>query len=589
MAISAARSDMTLAVTGTDETTEMLSKARDNIAALEDKLKSLKTAGDAQAKSANGQTSALGNANKAMTGFARGAEGLVEGLDRTKGAFEKIVGAVGFWGVAVTGAIALGSELVALFSSQESELSKLRAELGESKKAADDFAASAGAIATQISGAVVATNTLNTSTAGLRGRLAALQGDLVGAEFERREAERLKMVSETLEVEKKIAETRAAQTKANELLPKVQAELNEGVEKEKALRAELETAQMDAKLGIKREDSELMHMKSIMFQQQVEENKANRGLLATTELRTSELENQVGELVEQKRLLGEIVVLSETAVFVDPTAKKDPPKDPPKPRGTRPTRPDAEALAMREIDAIREEFEAVAREREFEADLRDDDMKAIARQRKQAEAAEKAAEDAKKAVAEAAMVKRSSDTEGIYEFIGALGQLIPELGIVSESMQKVTDGFDKFRDGQISFSEAVATSATEVAASVARSLGGLRAEAAVRSAYNLAMGFATLATPWISAGHFTAAAMLAGVATGVIKTGGGGGASAPASGMGRPSQAQSASSGGGGGGGMTVNNYTLRAGVVDGQSTTRAFRRAEMASRNTGFAYAGGW
>jgi hypothetical protein len=38
-----------------------------------------------------------------------------------------------------------------------------------------------------------------------------------------------------------------------------------------------------------------------------------------------------------------------------------------------------------------------------------------------------------------------------------------------------------------------------------------------------------------------------------------------------------------------TNVYNLSAGVVDGQSTTRAFRRAEIQSRNTGFAHAGGW
>jgi hypothetical protein len=45
----------------------------------------------------------------------------------------------------------------------------------------------------------------------------------------------------------------------------------------------------------------------------------------------------------------------------------------------------------------------------------------------------------------------------------------------------------------------------------------------------------------------------------------------------------------GGGGGTITNVYNLQTGIVDGQSTAMAFRRAEMTARNTGMASAGGW
>ena len=44
-----------------------------------------------------------------------------------------------------------------------------------------------------------------------------------------------------------------------------------------------------------------------------------------------------------------------------------------------------------------------------------------------------------------------------------------------------------------------------------------------------------------------------------------------------------------GGGGTITNVYNLQTGIVDGQSTAQAFRRAEMQARNTGMASAGGW
>jgi len=183
-----------------------------------------------------------------------------------------------------------------------------------------------------------------------------------------------------------------------------------------------------------------------------------------------------------------------------------------------------------------------------------------------------------------------SDAQPVMDFANALSSnLVPALGEVQGLMSEVTDIFQKFTDGQMSMTQALGQGAMEIAAFAAKSIGGVKAEAAVRAIYETAMGFATLATPAISAGHFTAAVMLAGVATGVI--GGGGAAGGAASkGMGKPSTSSSGNAGGASGnGGPVTNVYNLTAGVIDGQSTTRAFRRAELQSRGSGFATAGGW
>jgi hypothetical protein len=132
---------------------------------------------------------------------------------------------------------------------------------------------------------------------------------------------------------------------------------------------------------------------------------------------------------------------------------------------------------------------------------------------------------------------------------------------------------------------AVTNSASSIAGAIAKQIGGVKAEAAVRAIFETAMGFATLANPLESAGHFTAATMFGLVAGGVLKSGGSPGGQKPAQ---KPAAATKESNYGGGGGSIT-NVYNLQTGVVDGQGTARAFRRAEQQARNTGMASAGGW
>ena len=576
MALTAARSDLTISLAGEDQTSAMLDQARNQMAALEARLKSLKAAGDTQAATAGKQVSALGRVNTGLVGVARSAEGLVEGFDKTKAATDKLLGVAGFLGP-VFGTIATGAVLALdAITGLSGGLSAQEEAFWRSTQAARQYTADLKAVEESAKAALKAANEAITENARLGVELAKTTGDksaVAAAEsalaYEEATDKRLAAGARFVEAQKQEAAQELEAARISQELTK-QRDALELVEKQIADRRARRVLD---------EDDILLTQRAVLA-----------GLVDDLDFAQERALNKLDALARQTSAMEELVVRTEA---LDQARAEAPakPEEKPKPRGgggaRRPER-DMVAEAQREIDAIMGELESMAVEWEFEGDLIAEEQKMLERQRKRAEAAKQAAKDAKEAADEAAMLRRESDTEGIYSFIGALGQLVPELGAVEQAMQRVTAVFDMFRDGQVSFADAVAASATEVAASVARSVGGVKAEAAVRSAYHLAMGFGTLATPWISAGHFTAAAMLAGVATGVIKTGGGG---APAGGgMGRPAQAQASSSGANiGGGNTTVNNYTLRAGVVDGQSTTRAFRRAELASRNTGFAHAGGW
>jgi hypothetical protein len=332
-------------------------------------------------------------------------------------------------------------------------------------------------------------------------------------------------------------------------------------------------------------------LKSLQLQQTIGENKENRNILASAERRTKELDTQVESLVEQKNLMREIMGLMQGQKFEVPGAT-DPDK-PPKPRGG--SGPAKETDREKRDRELRQEKERRQQEirmnREFTAQVLENARIRDERLEAEAKAQKEAAEARKKLAQEQALSERMSDAKPVLDFASALtSNLVPALGEVQGLMDEVTNIFEKFTEGQTSMTQALGQGAMEIAAFAAKSIGGVKAEAAVRAIYEGAMGFATLATPAISAGHFTAAAMLAGVATGVI---GGGGASASASaskGIGKPSSSTGASAGGGSGnGGPVTNVYNLTAGVIDGQSTTRAFRRAELQSRGSGFATAGGW
>ena len=600
MALSAARTDLTVSVVGEDETQQAIEQANANMRQLEARLKSLQAAGRGQAEVAKTQSGALDTVNGKMKGLAGMAEGAVEGVDKVKGAFEKVVGVVGFVGPAIAGVVAGVMELVDSFGGASAEVARLTSELEASKKRSDEFSVSMKTLKASVDAAMVSTTALSGSTSALRSRLAQLRGDVLGAEFERRNAEVLKVQQEIESTEERMLKVREAQTKASQMEAEARAALKRGVEEEAALRQQVERDQMDRKLGLNQSDMEAVQLRQQLLQATINENKAARDALATAQLRDASLEKQVESLVEQRNLLQQIAKETETAIFAMPEVEA--PK-PAKPSGGQ----SAEARRKAELDRAEREAQAIIdalqmqlgamyeeglEELELDQELAAEARARDERRRKELEEARKASEEAMKLQQELAEKARFDMTDPVYAFADALrGSLIPELDAFTGVMDKVMAQFDAFREGQVSLTQAIAAGATEIVASAARSIGGVKAEAAVRAIYETAMGFATLGNPVISAGHFTAAGLLAGVATGVISTGGGAAKSASAGGLGKPatSTGMAMGSSGGGGGGSVTNVYNLNAGVVDGQSTTRAFRRAEVQSRNTGFAMAGGW
>ena len=201
-----------------------------------------------------------------------------------------------------------------------------------------------------------------------------------------------------------------------------------------------------------------------------------------------------------------------------------------------------------------------------------------------------------KAAEDAAKMREQLDRENLAGYVTnfsdalqTLGQVqAPAFEVVSESLAGINAQMGKFKDGQQSLTTAIVGSAGAIAGAVGKKIDSVKVEAGIRALFETAMGFATLGNPAESAGHFTAALMFGLVAGGAIKAtpraSDGGGSKAPAK-----AAASTRDSTMSGGGGTITNVYNLQTGIVDGQSTAMAFRRAEMTARNTGMASAGGW
>lgn len=163
-----------------------------------------------------------------------------------------------------------------------------------------------------------------------------------------------------------------------------------------------------------------------------------------------------------------------------------------------------------------------------------------------------------------------------------LGQIADATRLVAETMPEMSAALfevqvitDKVAAGKMGLAEALAQGATAIAANAAKAIGGVRAEAAVRAAYEVGMGFATLSNPVVSAGHFTAGALLGAVALGAGGGGSkGGGAS---SGGGSAGYVPSAPSGGGG---TTIWNISTL--VTDPHTLQRANATSARATAGTG-------
>jgi hypothetical protein len=185
----------------------------------------------------------------------------------------------------------------------------------------------------------------------------------------------------------------------------------------------------------------------------------------------------------------------------------------------------------------------------------------------------------------------------------ALGKsldLFPEIGDgfrgVQEAMQKhaefvkaneeqVAQGFmasaEAVAAGEESKTKAIIGGSTEGLAAVGKLIGGLKAEYALRSAGELAMGFATLANPVESAGHFVAAGLFAVAAGKAAASGGGSGAGA--AGADSEAPATSSSLGYGDGGGQRTVVYNFSTLLADRQQVHRAIRDSELVGQRNGY------
>ena len=586
MALSAARTDLTVSVVGEDETQQAIEQANANMRQLEARLKSLQAAGRGQAEVAKTQTSALDAVNGKMKGLAGVAEGAVDGVDKVKSAFDKVLGVVGFVGPAIAGIAAGVVSLVEELGILEPKMSRSEEQFWANRDAAKAYAVELKDVSKAIADAEGAAD----ASAGSFRSLAREMLGLVGDETEKAALSRVldleELAERETEVGKKFFEAQRQEADlANQLEAQRKARLKTADELRKVDESIL-FFQKNRNL----EHAETMKLRRVLIQDELSDiedaEKAFERQLEAVTRNVTNLEAVLG-------LFGQRREAAEKAA-----------ETPARPRGGGRSGVDrrrqeldrAEREAQAIIDALQMQLGAMYEEGLEELEL-DQELAAEARARderrkKELEEARKASEEAMKLQQELADKARFDMTEPVFAFADALrGSLIPELDAFTGVMDKVMAQFDAFREGQVSLTQAIAAGATEIVASAARSIGGVKAEAAVRAIYETAMGFATLANPVISAGHFTAAGLLAGVATGVISTGGGAAKSAAAGGLGKPaaSTGMAMGSSSGGGGGSVTNVYNLNAGVVDGQSTTRAFRRAEVQSRNTGFAIAGGW
>lgn len=202
-----------------------------------------------------------------------------------------------------------------------------------------------------------------------------------------------------------------------------------------------------------------------------------------------------------------------------------------------------------------------------------------------------------KAAEESARLAEQLERENLAGYVSNFSEALQGLGdiqtpvfeAVTQSLSGITAQMEKFKGGQQTLTQAVIGSGAAIAAAVGKQVESVRVEAGIRALFETAMGFANLGNPAVATGHFTAAAMFGLVAGGVIPTAakagtGGGGQKAP------KKEAMATREGAlSGGGGQVTNVYNLNTGIVDGQSTAQAFRRAEMQARNTGMASAGGW
>lgn len=673
MALTAARTELDIALVGQDETQRMLEEAKAKMAALEGQTRSLTTATQAQTAAAEKSQGTLGEINGKMKGLAERAEGVVGGVDKIKGAFDKVVGVFGFAGMAISGLVDGINFLVNAFDDSAEKAAEHERQLAETKRKTDALKEATDELTSSLVAFQAVTRGAGAALASQRQAILVEQGRTEEAARAGRQAtaEQTKANLAALEEE--------AKTKRDSLQAATSAQL---IAIEKVRNAEREVANLREKKRLaeegaqraifttQREDAaaraEELHAQIRAQEETVKTEKQQLELAAKT---TREGERAVALLEAQVGQERELLQLRQRNVEAGPPQPEEKPAKEARKGGgggaARKKDEDAAKKAAEEAEAARIQaekdaaFAAAITEKVMRANaaLRYDLHKNIVLVRdqiqaslaavpagdkfaetreklkaqlkaaneqmeifnglihisdpdvmtsaidKQTEAVDKLASslesvtDAQRKIQEESEktrreLERSMPADTFAKFTAPLEQLgaiaAPAFEEVTRAVAGVTAQLAKFKDGQQTLAQSLIGSGGAIAGVIAKNVGGVKQEAGVRAAFETAMGFATLFTnPAASVGHFTAATMFGGIATGVIKpAGSGGGQTTQAT---RPAASTRESTLGGGGGGMVTNVYNLQTGIIDGQSTAIAFRRAEQQARNTGMASAGGW
>lgn len=679
MALTAARTELDIALVGQDETQRMLEEAKARMAALEGQTKSLTAATKTQTAAAVQQRSALEATNDKMKGLAARAEGVVGGVDKIKGAFDKVVGTLGFVGMAVQGAIAGFTFLKDLFDDSAEKAEKHAKKLEAAKRETERLKEATDRLSSSLSFFQGVIKGAGAALATQRATLAELQGDMETAAFERagvaieqnkaqiealsdaqtkawkQNREQVSQETESRlkirDIDEKIAKAKKAESQArSDLIQRFDkeeartrrdaataqiAELNVAKAAELARMQQAKAAiksgeeayeQLSEQLRLEKEiaNQRLVNLGKVASEEQkpakpsgggggrgksgpspedVEREALERAKrLQDTKLALFEEDlraEQARQRRMQKEMLGEENVaaaakmresiLAELAKLpTDATAK-----------AFEPLKAELQKQ-LKALDAVTESHVNYTIGAMFFTDEQDKvidawekEQEAIGKVKESidslAEAQKKAAEEAAKMRDELARAVPADFFENLSGPLEQLGKIAaPAFEAVSDSVSGITAQLAKYKEGQQSLTASLIGSSGAIAGAIAKQVDNVRVEAGIRAIFEGAMGFATMFTnPAQSAGHFTAATMFGLAAGGVIKTGGGAGGGQKAKDS-KPA-ASTRESGMSGGGGPITNVYNLQTGIIDGQSTALAFRRAEQTARNTGMASAGGW
>jgi len=538
-----------------------------------------------QAKDTERQLNAIGNADikPDVSGIEKGAAAFgntVEAVDKAEEKFNKFVGAIGFVGAAF-GAVATVYTWIKSLTDSTKAVERTKAAIKDLTDTLDKAYQKLVEIE------------LRRAPSEEAKRLIEIQQEMNGINLSR-----LEILNKTMLVEVNLATLDKQRTKVMAEISQTQAIMAD----KSATDANAQQAKMAAFYSMKGLQQELQSIQSQIIDGQFQLNQARSAEVKFAQ-ELLDLE------VDRKRAIIEGGIARGQAIISEAISKipgKEP-KEPKPPSGTGPRRKTAAEIGIERtnerIESDARTIEALARFDKAQAELE----AARAKIEKELSALEDMQEN--QAILEEEIRLFGEYTDSIYSAadafdtlansLGEAADLFPEIGDgfrgVQEAMQKhaefvkaneeqVAQGFmtsaEAVAAGEESKTKAIISGSTEGLAAIGRLVGGLKAEYALRSAGELAMGFATLANPVESAGHFVAAGLFAVAAGKAAASGGGSGAGAAGADSEAPATSSSLGYGDGGGRTVVYNFSTL---LADRQQVHRAIRDSELVGQRNGY------